>query len=217
MLCQELLKKEQLVPEDSLFNEDLFDKTMEDIAYRNRESVLWDIDRLVGLAPEEICNRGPGYLKHLIQTDNEGWCKSIPIVKGTRPQPEFSVGLKRSKRMFTPPPLQQILWVIYTDWYRVKTSSMGESSPSQFCTTMSSSEYMGSIHGFREIVRYFILPASCLQRLTYQRRRYREADSIGLGSNVFNVLYSIHYERICSAVDQLYKPELYAESPYPIN
>ncbi|KAL8906160.1 MAG: hypothetical protein Q9207_002193 [Kuettlingeria erythrocarpa] len=95
-LCQELLKKEQPVPKDSLFNDDLFEFTCEDIANRNQARVIQDIGRLIVPAPEELFRRGAKHLKHLIETVDEYWIKSIPLVKGPRPQPDFAVGLKSS-------------------------------------------------------------------------------------------------------------------------
>lgn len=95
-LCQELLKKEQSVPKDSLFNDDLFESTCEDIANRNEARVIQDIGRLIVPAPEELFRRGAKHLKLLIETVDESWIKSIPLVKGPRPQPDFAVGLKSS-------------------------------------------------------------------------------------------------------------------------
>ena len=95
-LCQKLLKKEQPVPKDSLFNDDLFESTCEDIANRNEARVIQDIGRLIVPAPEELFRRGAKHLKHLIETVDESWIKSIPIVKGPRPQPDFAVGLRSS-------------------------------------------------------------------------------------------------------------------------
>ena len=105
-LCQELLKKEQPVPKDSLFNDDLFESTCEDIANRNEARVIQDIGRLIVPAPEELFRRGAKHLKHLIETVDESWIKSIPLVKGPRPQPDFAVGLKSSA--FTPDQLEKL-------------------------------------------------------------------------------------------------------------
>ena len=95
-LCQELLNKEQPVPKDSLFNDDLFEWTLEGIRNRNEARVIQDIGRLIVPAPEELALRGATHLKHLIETVNEGWIKSIPLIKGPHPQPDFAVGLKSS-------------------------------------------------------------------------------------------------------------------------
>ena len=95
-LCRMLLDKEQPVPKDSLFNDDLFAGTLEDIENRNEARVIQDISRLIAPAPEELARRGAIDLKHLIETVNEGWIKSIPLINGPRPQPDFAVGLKPS-------------------------------------------------------------------------------------------------------------------------
>ncbi len=39
-LCQELLKKEQLILKDSMFNDNLFESTCEDIANQNEARVI---------------------------------------------------------------------------------------------------------------------------------------------------------------------------------
>ena len=104
--CQELLLKEQPVPKDSLFNDDLFESTCEDIANRNEARVIQDIGRLIVPAPEELFRRGAKHLKHLIETVDESWVKSIPLVKGPRSQPDFAVGLKSSA--FTPEQLGKL-------------------------------------------------------------------------------------------------------------
>ena len=95
-LCQRLLKKGPPLPKDSLFNDDLFEITCEAVANRNETRVIQDIGRLIVPAPEELFHRGAKHLKHLIETADEGWIKSIPLVKGPRPQPDFAVGLKPS-------------------------------------------------------------------------------------------------------------------------
>lgn len=106
VLCQDLLKEEQPVPKDSLFNDDLFESTCEDIANRNEARVIQDIGRLIVPAPEELFRRGAKHLKHLIETVDEGWIKSIPLITGPRPQPDFAVGLKPSA--FTPEQLKKL-------------------------------------------------------------------------------------------------------------
>lgn len=97
--CRQLLNKEQPVPKGSLFDEELFDSTCADIANRNEARVVQDIARLIVPAPEEMFRRGASQYKHLIETVNEGWYKSIPLM-GSQPQSDFAVGLKPSA--FTP-------------------------------------------------------------------------------------------------------------------
>ena len=47
-------------------------------------------------APEELAHCEATHFKHLIKTINKGWIKSIPLIKGPHPQPDFAVGLKSS-------------------------------------------------------------------------------------------------------------------------
>ena len=49
---------------------------------------------------------GATNLKYLIETVNESWIKSIPLVRGPRPQPDFATGLKSS--VFTSEQLQKL-------------------------------------------------------------------------------------------------------------
>ena len=71
ILCQELLSKEQSVSKDSLFNDDLFESTCEDIANRNEARVIQDIDRLIVLTSKKLFRRETKHLKHLIKTVDE--------------------------------------------------------------------------------------------------------------------------------------------------
>ena len=96
-LCRGLLDKEQPVPKDSLFSSEW---TLEDLSNRNEARFIQDIGRLIVPAPEEMACRGATHLKLLIETVDEGWIKSIPLVKGPRLQSDFAVGLKSSA--FTP-------------------------------------------------------------------------------------------------------------------
>lgn len=95
-LCQKILNTEQSIPKNSLFEDDLFESTCEDIANRNEARVIQDIGRLIVPSPEEVARRGATHLKHLTENVNESWIKCIPLVNGPRPQPDFSVGLKPS-------------------------------------------------------------------------------------------------------------------------
>ena len=70
-LCRELLNKEQSVFKDILFNDDLFEWTLEDISNRNEARVIQDIGRLIVPAPEEMTRRETTHLKHLIETVDE--------------------------------------------------------------------------------------------------------------------------------------------------
>ena len=95
-LCQTLLNSEQPTPKDSVFQDDIFEIAYENIRNKNEARVIQDIARLIVPSPETLTTYGASHLKHLIETIDEGWIKSIPLVKGPRPQPDFAVGLKSS-------------------------------------------------------------------------------------------------------------------------
>ena len=95
-LYRELLNKEQPVSKDSLFNDDLFKWTLEDILNRNEIRVIQNIGRLIVSVLEEIARRETIYLKHLIETVDKSWIKFIPLIKSSRPQPDFTIELKSS-------------------------------------------------------------------------------------------------------------------------
>lgn len=94
--CYTMLDTEQSTPKDSIFRDDLFETTCENIRNRNEARVIQDIGRLIVPSPETLTMYGAIHLKDLIENVDEGWIKSIPLVKGPRPQPDFSVGLKSS-------------------------------------------------------------------------------------------------------------------------
>jgi hypothetical protein len=93
--CRTLLEAEQTVLEDSLFQDDLFDETCEMIQDRNEAKVIQDIARLIVPSAQSLAIRGAKRFKILIESVNEGWNNSIPITQ-PRPQPDFSVGFKRT-------------------------------------------------------------------------------------------------------------------------
>lgn len=94
-LYRRLLELKQSVPEDSLFCDDLFEEACRKIEDRNEARVIQDIARLIVPSAETLATYGATHLKHLIECVNEGWTASIPV-EGPRPQPDYSVGLRRS-------------------------------------------------------------------------------------------------------------------------
>ncbi|MCJ1428837.1 hypothetical protein MMC29_006748 [Sticta canariensis] len=95
-LCQALLHTEQSTPKETIFRDDLFETACDNIRNKNEARVIQDIGRLLVPSPETLTMYGAAHLKHLIETVNESWIKSIPLIKGPRPQPDFAVGLKSS-------------------------------------------------------------------------------------------------------------------------
>ncbi|KAL9616322.1 MAG: hypothetical protein Q9160_008801 [Pyrenula sp. 1 TL-2023] len=94
-LCQRLLESKPAVPMDSLFRDDLFEKTCRKIEDRSEARVIQDIARLIVPSAESLATYGATHLDHLIEGVNEGWTASIPV-EGPRPQPDYSVGFRRS-------------------------------------------------------------------------------------------------------------------------
>ncbi|KIV98426.1 uncharacterized protein PV09_09758 [Verruconis gallopava] len=84
----------QLTPSESLFRDDLFKQTCQNIQDRNETRVIRDISLLIVPSAETLTAYGAGHLKILIESTNEGWSNSFPLT-GTRPQPDYSVGFKR--------------------------------------------------------------------------------------------------------------------------
>ncbi|KAL2045855.1 hypothetical protein ABVK25_012005 [Lepraria finkii] len=96
-LCRTLLEKEQTIPQDTLFRDDLFDETCRKIRDRNETMVIRDIGLLIVPSAQTLATYGATHLNHLYETTNQGWNSvySFPLHK-TRPQPDFSVGFGRS-------------------------------------------------------------------------------------------------------------------------
>ena len=113
VLCQTLLNADQAVPHESLFNDDLFKRFCQRIRNKNEARVVRDLSPLLVPSAEILYLRGATNLEHLIETVDEGWIKSIPLIKGPRPQPDFAVGLKSSA--FTSEQLRK-LYPSIGDW-----------------------------------------------------------------------------------------------------
>lgn len=94
-LCRTLLETEQTFPRDSLFRDDLFDKTRRMMQDRNEAKVVQDITRLIVPSAETLAAYGARDLAILNESVNEGWNSAIPVY-GPRPQPDYSVGFGRS-------------------------------------------------------------------------------------------------------------------------
>jgi hypothetical protein len=94
-LCRILLEKEQTVPQDSLFRDDVFDKACRKMQDRNEARVVQDITRLIVPSAETLATYGATHLDHLIESVNEGWNCAEPFY-GPRPQPDYSAGFGRS-------------------------------------------------------------------------------------------------------------------------
>ena len=94
-LCQTLLERDQTVPQNSLFRDDIFKKICREIEDRNEAKIIQDITRLIVPSVIHLALYGARHLDHLIESVNEAWTSSIPV-EGPRPQPDYSVAFKRS-------------------------------------------------------------------------------------------------------------------------
>ena len=95
MYCKNLLEAEQVIPQDSLFRDDLFKKICQKVQDRNEAIVVQDIARLIVPSAENLAIYGAKHLDHLHETANESWTGMIEYA-GALPKPDYSVGFKRS-------------------------------------------------------------------------------------------------------------------------
>ncbi|KKZ60135.1 hypothetical protein EMCG_05160 [[Emmonsia] crescens] len=111
-LIKVLLDTDQSIHDESLFRHDLFDATCRKLAGKNETRIMLDIMRLIVPSVEILASYGATNLKCLIEGVNEAWNCSIPFY-GTRPQPDYSVGFRRSA--FTDDQLEKLKPLI-GDW-----------------------------------------------------------------------------------------------------
>lgn len=86
-LCRTLQEKEQSIPQESLFRDDIFKATCRKAGIINEVRVIRDITQLIMPPAKILATLGASDFECLIDSVNEGWNNSIPMTK-TRPQPE---------------------------------------------------------------------------------------------------------------------------------
>ena len=111
--CKTLLDSKQTVPKDSLFRDDLFKTTCEKVQDKNEARVIRSITPYIVPSAEDLETLGATHLEHLVEGVNEGWIANIPV-EGPRPQPDYSVGFKRSA--FTDEQLKKLDPLIGSVW-----------------------------------------------------------------------------------------------------
>ncbi|PQE12289.1 phosphatidylserine decarboxylase protein [Rutstroemia sp. NJR-2017a BVV2] len=94
-LCKLLLEREQTVPAESIFRDDIFGKACQKLSYGNEARVIQDIARLIVPSAETLATFGSIHLDVLVESVNEGWNSIIPFYV-PRPQPDYAVGFKRT-------------------------------------------------------------------------------------------------------------------------
>ncbi|KAF2453043.1 hypothetical protein BDY21DRAFT_417413 [Lineolata rhizophorae] len=80
--------------EPTRFPDRLFNAVCRKIRGRNEAMVIQDIARLIVPSAQNLAIHKAGHLGLLIETVNEGWNNSLPLV-GARPQPDYAVGFRR--------------------------------------------------------------------------------------------------------------------------
>ncbi|RDA95185.1 hypothetical protein CP533_1851 [Ophiocordyceps camponoti-saundersi (nom. inval.)] len=88
------LEANHAVPKDSLFRDDVFISTCQNLQGKNEARVIQDITRLIVPSAENLATFGAAHLDILAESVNEGWNNSVPLT-GIRPQPDYSVGFRR--------------------------------------------------------------------------------------------------------------------------
>ena len=111
--CMKLIDSEQIVPENSLFRDDIFDRTCGKIQDRNEARVVQDVARLIVPSAETLATYGAEHLGHLIENVDETWSRCIPF-EGPKPKPDYSVGFTRAS--FTEEQFSKLSPVIGTCW-----------------------------------------------------------------------------------------------------
>ncbi|KAI9708412.1 MAG: hypothetical protein M1828_002993 [Chrysothrix sp. TS-e1954] len=94
-LCQTLLEKEQSIPQDTLFRDDLFDETCQSVQGRNEAMIVRDITPLICPSAQILRVHGAKHLNILYESVNEAW-SNMNSYEGTLPQPDYSVGFRRT-------------------------------------------------------------------------------------------------------------------------
>ena len=95
------------------------DKACQNLQNKNEAKSVQDISRLIVPSAEHLALFGAKDLDVLVESVNEGWNNSIPLIK-TRPQPDYSAGFRRSGFKTSSSrncsPLSASWWTCRTSW-----------------------------------------------------------------------------------------------------
>ena len=95
-LCQTLLDSKQIIPQGTIFRDDIFDDTCQRLRGKNEARIFKDCTPLlVPWAEAHATLSANRDLDVAIESVNEGWNNSNPITK-PRPQPNYAIGFRRS-------------------------------------------------------------------------------------------------------------------------
>ncbi|KAL8747406.1 MAG: hypothetical protein Q9190_000710 [Brigantiaea leucoxantha] len=87
-LGRNLLDVEQVVPQDSLFHDDIFRRSCRETEDRNEAMIIQDTSRLLVPSAKNVAKYGDRHLDVLTENVNEARTGSIPV-EGPRPQPDY--------------------------------------------------------------------------------------------------------------------------------
>lgn len=108
-LCDRLLHTLQDPPENTLFNDDTFNRTMRNIRGRNEATIIERISHLLVPSPETLALFGNTALDYVVESTNEGWNDCFPITN-PRPQPDKAFGLLKS--LFSEEHIQKLEYLL---------------------------------------------------------------------------------------------------------
>lgn len=94
-LCQEYLDKEQPIPENTIFRDDIFRTTCNHLVGKNEARIFKDIFPLIVPFAESLALLGANNLENVVESVNEGWNNCISVTK-PRPQPDYALGFGRN-------------------------------------------------------------------------------------------------------------------------
>ncbi|KAL9019937.1 MAG: hypothetical protein Q9185_002791 [Variospora sp. 1 TL-2023] len=120
-LCRTLLDEEQIIPQDTLFRNDLFDETCRSVQGRNEAMIVRDITPLICPSAQVLRIHGAKHLNLLCESVNEAW-NNMNTYEGTLPQPDYSVGFGRFA--FTEEQLDKLKPFVGAPGFRVITYFM---------------------------------------------------------------------------------------------
>ena len=120
-LCRILLEKEQNIPRDTLFRDDLFKETCVSIRRRNEAMIVRDITPLICPSAQVLRIYGAQHLSILYESVDEIWSSMIGY-EGTLPKPDSSVGFGRSA--FTDEQLKKLKPFVGEPGFKVVTYFM---------------------------------------------------------------------------------------------
>ncbi|KAL2397569.1 hypothetical protein ABEF93_001168 [Exophiala dermatitidis] len=226
-ICQRLLARDQIIPQNSLFCDDLFGKLCWKIQERNEAMVIQDVTRLIVPSAMNLAIYGDTHLDSLIESVNEAWVGSIPV-EGPRPQPDYAVGFGRSA--FTTEQLKRLGPLVgsvfdtsyFVATYRIMHSmTIAVRSIVELYRAVKREKELDreilafSISHDQRLVRiYGHYPVIDGDKVTFYRHPIHEFSFTALEGkdkwtaykftkNVYDVWMPTHLKRICSAVDQL--------------